>query len=144
MVAVLAVLAAALPSLNAHPTYVGKSALVLSSPGRSPEQDAIRLLHPYNKPATIARFRAKKRSPVRVGGGDIVVVNSTQGIGAASADSRPPSTHCGQSSDELLAMKPDRVPLMLPDLLPGVSTRFPELMVAGMSTAGDHHLSGST
>ena len=66
VVAVLAVLAAALPSLNAHPTYVGRSALVLSSPGRTPEQDAMMAVGYstiFNKPATIRPVESKEKIP---------------------------------------------------------------------------------
>lgn len=50
----------------AHPTYVGKSELVISSPGRSPDQDAS-LIAGYsalfNDPATITRLQAANHIP---------------------------------------------------------------------------------
>lgn len=66
VIAVLAVLAAALPSLITGPTYVGKAALVLSSPGRVPEQDAkmaVGYTTIFNDPATIERLRATMKAP---------------------------------------------------------------------------------
>ena len=51
-------------SLPAHPTYVGKSTLVLS--GRAPEQDAVMVLGYvtiFNDPATIARLRTTAKIP---------------------------------------------------------------------------------
>jgi capsular polysaccharide biosynthesis protein len=66
VVAVFAVLMAALSSLLAHPTYTGKSALVLTSLGRAPEQDALMVTGYstlFNDPATILRLRATKKIP---------------------------------------------------------------------------------
>ena len=59
VVALLTVVAATLPSLNAHPKYVGKSLLVLTSPGRSPDQDAMVAVGYstiFNEPATLERL----------------------------------------------------------------------------------------
>jgi polysaccharide biosynthesis transport protein len=65
-IAALTVTLAGVPLLTAHPTYVGKSELVVSSPLRAPEQDA-GLLQGYsvlfNTPATIARLRAANHIP---------------------------------------------------------------------------------
>jgi succinoglycan biosynthesis transport protein ExoP len=61
--------AAALPMLRAHPTYVGKSALVLSSMERNAEQDAMMAtgyVSLFNEPSTIARLRATQRMPADV------------------------------------------------------------------------------
>ena len=69
LVAVVAVLAAALPLLNAHPTYAAKSALVMSSPGRTPEQDAMMAVAYstlFNEPATIERLRSTIKIPEEV------------------------------------------------------------------------------
>jgi succinoglycan biosynthesis transport protein ExoP len=66
VVAVLVMLAAALPSLKAHPMYVGKTALMLASPGRSPDQDAMMAVGysiMFNEPATIRRLRATTYVP---------------------------------------------------------------------------------
>jgi len=66
VVAVFAVLAAVLPSLITDPTYVGKAALVMSSPGRVPEQDAkmaVGYATIFNDPATIERLRATMKAP---------------------------------------------------------------------------------
>jgi polysaccharide biosynthesis transport protein len=66
IVAALAVLPAALHSLDTHPTYVGKSVLLLSSPGRVPEQDAtmaVGFAVLFNDPATIDRLRPKANVP---------------------------------------------------------------------------------
>ena len=66
VVAVLSVLAATLPSLNAHPTYVAKSLLVMTSPDRPPEQDAMMAVAYstlFNEPATIDRLRATNKIP---------------------------------------------------------------------------------
>ena len=52
--------------LTAHPTYVGKSELIISSPGQAPEQEAV-VLQAYvvlfNTPETIARLRAANHIP---------------------------------------------------------------------------------
>jgi polysaccharide biosynthesis transport protein len=68
VVAILAltVTLAGVSLLIAHPTYVGKSELIVSSPGRAPDQDAA-LCQGYsalfNNPATIARLRAANHIP---------------------------------------------------------------------------------
>lgn len=62
----VALLAASLASLTAHPAYVGKSSLVLTSPGRWSEQDiqmVIGYTTLFNDPATIDRLRATKTIP---------------------------------------------------------------------------------
>jgi Mrp family chromosome partitioning ATPase/capsular polysaccharide biosynthesis protein len=63
---VLGVLAAVLPSLSAPPTYVGKSALVMSSPGRAPEQDTMMVVGYstiFNQPVTISRLEVEANLP---------------------------------------------------------------------------------
>jgi polysaccharide biosynthesis transport protein len=65
VVAALGVLVAAASSLPTHPTYVGKSSLVLSA--RTPDQDAIIALGYvtlFNDPATIARVRATSKTKI--------------------------------------------------------------------------------
>lgn len=68
VVAILAltVTLAGVSLLTAHPTYVGKSELIVSSPGRAPEQDAA-LVQGYsalfNNPAMIARLQAASHIP---------------------------------------------------------------------------------
>lgn len=50
----------------AHPTYVGKSELVVSSPGRAPDQDAALVqgyIAIFNNPAMIARLQAANHIP---------------------------------------------------------------------------------
>ncbi|MCW2685603.1 MAG: hypothetical protein JWR37_493 [Mycobacterium sp.] len=57
---------AALASQPVHTTYVGKSTLVQSSPGRSPDQDIITVIGYatlFNDPATQDRLRVKKSIP---------------------------------------------------------------------------------
>jgi polysaccharide biosynthesis transport protein len=52
--------------LTAHPTYVGKSELIVSSPGQAPEQDAAVVqgfIALFNDPATIARLQAANHIP---------------------------------------------------------------------------------
>ena len=64
VVTVLAVLAAAASALPVHPTYVGKSTLVLSA--RAPEQDAVMILGYvtiFNDAATITRLRTTAKIP---------------------------------------------------------------------------------
>ena len=65
-IAALTVTLAGVSLLTAHPTYVGKSELIVSSPGRAPDQDAV-LLQGYvvlfNNPATIARLQAANHIP---------------------------------------------------------------------------------
>jgi succinoglycan biosynthesis transport protein ExoP len=60
-IAALTVSLAGVSMLTAHPTSVGKSELIVSSPNRAPEQDAA-LVQGYaalfNNPATIARLQA--------------------------------------------------------------------------------------
>jgi Mrp family chromosome partitioning ATPase len=62
----LAVAIAALSSLHAHTIYTGKSVLVLSSSGRSPDQDAVMAdgyAQVFNDPATIGRLEASNDIP---------------------------------------------------------------------------------
>ncbi len=62
-VAVLGLALASLASLNAHSTFSGKSTLMVSSPGRAPDQDAfvaVGYATLFNDPATIVRLRADK------------------------------------------------------------------------------------
>ena len=64
VVAALGLLAAAASSLSTHPTYVGKSTLVLA--GRAPEQDAVMVvgyMTIFNDPATITRLRTTTKIP---------------------------------------------------------------------------------
>jgi polysaccharide biosynthesis transport protein len=65
-IAALTVALAGVSLLTAHPTYVGKSELIVSSPNRAPEQDAT-LVQGYAalfaNPATIARLRAANHIP---------------------------------------------------------------------------------
>jgi polysaccharide biosynthesis transport protein len=65
-IAALTVTLAGVPLLTAHPTYVGKSELVVSSPNRAPDQDAA-LVQGYvvlfNNPTTIARLQAANHIP---------------------------------------------------------------------------------
>ena len=66
----LAVAAAAYSTFSAGPTYSAKSALVVSSPGRTPEQDAVLAIGYatlFNDPVTIDRLRAAKAIPEDVG-----------------------------------------------------------------------------
>jgi capsular polysaccharide biosynthesis protein len=65
-IASLIVALAGVSLLTAHPTYVGKSELVVSSPGRTPEQDAALVLGYialFDNPETIARLRAANHIP---------------------------------------------------------------------------------
>ncbi|MDT5076195.1 MAG: hypothetical protein QOJ80_832 [Mycobacterium sp.] len=62
----LTVATAFLSTVAAHPTYVGKSALVVSSPGTMTQQDALLVsgyVTLFNDPATIERLRAAHRIP---------------------------------------------------------------------------------
>jgi polysaccharide biosynthesis transport protein len=62
----VAMASAALPLLLTNPTYVGKSTLVLSSTGRTPEQDAVMAVGYatlFNDPATIVRLTATHNVP---------------------------------------------------------------------------------
>jgi polysaccharide biosynthesis transport protein len=65
-ISALTVTLAGVSLLTAHPTYVGKSELIVSSPGQAPEQDAT-LVQGYivlfNEPATIARLQASNHIP---------------------------------------------------------------------------------
>ena len=65
-IAALTVTLAGVSLLTAHPTYVGKSELIVSSPNRAPDQDAA-LVQGYvmlfNNPETIARLRAANHIP---------------------------------------------------------------------------------
>jgi capsular polysaccharide biosynthesis protein len=66
LVAGVAILSAVLPLLNTSPKYVGKSTLVLSSTGRTPEQDAVMAVGYatlFNDPATIVRLTATHKIP---------------------------------------------------------------------------------
>jgi polysaccharide biosynthesis transport protein len=65
-IAALVLILAGVPLLSAHPTYVGKSELIVSSPNRAPEQDAAVVqgyVTIFNTPATIARLRATNHIP---------------------------------------------------------------------------------
>jgi polysaccharide biosynthesis transport protein len=67
--AVLGILAALLPALTEAPTYVGKSALVMSSPGRAPEQDTMMVVGystMFNEPVTINRLEGAAGLPDNV------------------------------------------------------------------------------
>jgi capsular polysaccharide biosynthesis protein len=65
-ISALTVTLAGVSLLTAHPTYVGKSELIVSSPGRAPDQDAA-IVQGYsaifNNPATIARLHAANHLP---------------------------------------------------------------------------------
>jgi Mrp family chromosome partitioning ATPase/capsular polysaccharide biosynthesis protein len=65
-ISALTVTLAGVSVLVAHTTYVGKAELVVSSPGRAPDQDAA-LIQGYsalfNNPATIARLQAANHIP---------------------------------------------------------------------------------
>jgi polysaccharide biosynthesis transport protein len=65
-IAALTVTLAGVPLLTAHPTYVGKSELIVSSPNRAPDQDAA-LVQGYvvlfNNPEMIARLQAANHIP---------------------------------------------------------------------------------
>jgi len=64
VVAALGVLVAAASSLPTHPTYAGRSTLVLS--GSAPEQDALMVvgyMTIFNDPATITRLRTTPKIP---------------------------------------------------------------------------------
>ena len=64
VVAALGVLVVAASSLSMHPTYVGKSTLVLG--GSAPEQDAVVIIGYmtiFNDPATIARLKTTAKIP---------------------------------------------------------------------------------
>jgi polysaccharide biosynthesis transport protein len=65
-ISALTVTLAGVSLLTAHPTYVGKSELIVSSPGRAPDQDAA-LVQGYaalfNNPEAIARLQAAKHIP---------------------------------------------------------------------------------
>ena len=53
-------------SMQAQPTYVGKSVLIVASPGRAPDQDAVMVAgyaQLFNDPATIEQLRAEKQIP---------------------------------------------------------------------------------
>lgn len=68
MVTIAAVVTAAavLPTAGSDPAYVGKSVLVLSSPGRGPEQDAMMVVgyaQIFNDPPTIERLRTTEGLP---------------------------------------------------------------------------------
>ena len=65
-IAALIVTLAGVSLLTAHPTYVGKSELIVSSPGIAPEQDAFLVqgfIALFNDPATVARLRAASHIP---------------------------------------------------------------------------------
>jgi Mrp family chromosome partitioning ATPase len=65
-ISALIVTLSGMPLLTAHTTYVGKSELIVSSPGRAPDQDAA-LVQGYfalfNNPETIARLQAANHIP---------------------------------------------------------------------------------
>jgi succinoglycan biosynthesis transport protein ExoP len=65
-ISALTVTLAGVSLLTAHTTYVGKSELIVSSPGQAPEQDAF-LVQGYvvlfNDPTTIARLQAANHIP---------------------------------------------------------------------------------
>jgi polysaccharide biosynthesis transport protein len=65
-ISALTVTLAGVSLLSSHPTYVGKSELIVSSPGRAPDQDAA-LVQGYralfNNPEVIARLRAANHIP---------------------------------------------------------------------------------
>jgi len=65
-ISALTVTLAGVSLLTAHTTYVGKSELIVSSPGRAPDQDAA-LVQGYfalfNNPETIARLQAANHIP---------------------------------------------------------------------------------
>jgi polysaccharide biosynthesis transport protein len=66
MFVVLAVAISATSWLHTSTSYTGKSVLVLSSSGRSPDQDAVMAdgyAQVFNDPATIGRLEASKRIP---------------------------------------------------------------------------------
>jgi succinoglycan biosynthesis transport protein ExoP len=86
LIAGVVMLTAALPLLYAKPTYVGKSTLVLSSTGRTPEQDAVMAVGYaaiFNDPATIVRLTATHNLPgvtfaaVTVAASPILVIEAT-------------------------------------------------------------------
>lgn len=93
---VLAVGAAAYSALVADAGYTAKSALVVSSPGRSPEQDAVLAVGYatlFNDPATIARLRAVKAIPdtvdfeaITAAASPIVTVAATAGSPQAAQE----------------------------------------------------------
>jgi polysaccharide biosynthesis transport protein len=65
-ISALTVALAGVSLLTAHPTYVGKSELIISSPGQAPEQDAAVVqgfIALFNDPATIARLQAANHIP---------------------------------------------------------------------------------
>jgi polysaccharide biosynthesis transport protein len=65
-IAALTVTLAGVSLLTAHPTYVGKSELVVSSPGRTPDQDAALVLGYialFDNPEMIARLRGANHIP---------------------------------------------------------------------------------
>jgi Mrp family chromosome partitioning ATPase len=65
-ISALTVTLAGVPLLTAHPTYVGKSELIVASPGQAPEQDAATVqgfIALFNNPATIARLQAANHIP---------------------------------------------------------------------------------
>jgi capsular polysaccharide biosynthesis protein len=67
--AVLGILAGLLPALTTAPTYLGKSVLVMSSPGRAPEQDTMMVVGystMFNEPATINRLESAADLPDNV------------------------------------------------------------------------------
>jgi polysaccharide biosynthesis transport protein len=65
-ISALTVALAGVSLLTAHPMYVGKSELIVSSPGQAPEQDAAMVqgfIVLFNDPATIARLQAANHIP---------------------------------------------------------------------------------
>jgi polysaccharide biosynthesis transport protein len=66
MVTAIALAGSVLPTMLAEPQYVGKSILMLSSPGRGPEQDAMMVVayaQMFNQLPTIERLRASNGLP---------------------------------------------------------------------------------
>jgi succinoglycan biosynthesis transport protein ExoP len=94
--------------LTAHPTYVGKSELIVSSPGQAPEQEAV-VLQAYvvlfNDPATIARLRAASHIPGGIIFGAKPVAASPILIIEATADD--PKTAETAAQDMAVAFRQD-------------------------------------
>jgi succinoglycan biosynthesis transport protein ExoP len=88
-IAALIVTLAGMSLLTAHPTYVGKSELIVSSPGQAPEQDAAVVqgfIALFNDPATIARLQAANHIPDGITFAAIPVAASPILIIEATAD----------------------------------------------------------
>lgn len=68
-IAALVLILAGVPLISGHPTYIGKSELIVSSPNRAPEQDAAVVqgyVTIFNTPATIARLQAANHIPADI------------------------------------------------------------------------------